>query len=238
MPVSYTYLQLQNQIAFELGQRTDLLTIPSGTGLALSPIKQAIQTAIAKWEREHFYFNEVETINTLIAPSMATVVGQEFYTSSTWATLTNEIHIDKIWILVSQNRYTLNPRTEQYLADTSVQPSNSGQPVDYSYYAKTVRLYPIPDGVYPISMEGTQKFASLVNDSDTNIWTTDGVDLIKAEAKMDLLINVLKQNDLAAIQKAMIYGDPSDPYSVGYLDALRTENMQRMATPKVRPVYF
>lgn len=238
MPVSYTYGQLQSQIAFELGQRTDLLSIPSGSGLALSPIQQAIQNAIAKWEREHFFFNEVETLNSNTMPSISTVQGQEFYTSATWALLTNEVHIDKIWVLISQNRYTLTPRSEQYLADTSVNPNNTGQPVDYSYYAKTIRLYPIPDGNYPISIEGTQKVASLVNTSDSNIWTTEAADLIKAEAKMDLMMNVLKQTDLAAVQVALIYGDQSNPYAVGYLDALRSEGVQRPAILKTRPSYF
>lgn len=241
MPVTYTYGQLQSQIAYELGQRVDLLSVPvmsAGTALALSPIQQAIQNAIAKWEREHFYFDEVEVLNTVSAPTIATVQGQEFYTSSTWAFLTNQVRIDKIWVLISNNRYTLNPRQEQYLADTSVNPSNTGQPVDYSYYAKTIRLYPIPDGNYPISVEGTQKITTLVNASDTNFWTTEAADLIKAEAKYDILANTLKQDDLANDQIALIYGNPSVPTHVGYLDALRSENVQRIAATKVRPTFF
>lgn len=238
MTVSYNYGQLQSQIAYELGQRNDLLAIPANSGLALNPIQQAIQNAIAKWEREHFYFDEVEVLNSNAAPTISTVVGQEFYTASTWAVIANQVRIDKIWILISQNRYTLNPRQEQYLADTSVNPNNTGQPVDYSYYAKTIRLYPIPNGVYPISIEGTQKITNLVLPTDSNFWTTDAADLIKAEAKADLLDNVLKQTDLADRQRALIYGNPANPYDVGFLDALRSENVQRIAVTKTRPTYF
>lgn len=233
MPVNYNYSQLQSQIAYELGQRTDLLTIPSGSGLALSPIQQAIQNAIAKWEREHFYFNEIEAIN-----SVSTVKGQEFYTSLTWAFINAQIHIDKIWVLVSNNRYSLNPRTEQYISDTSLNPSVQGQPIDYSYYAETIRLYPIPDGIYPITVEGTQKFSTLVNSTDSNSWTTEAADLIKAEAKCDILTNILKQPDLASYQKNLIYGDPSNMQDQGYITALRSEGVQRPAELKARANYF
>lgn len=230
MAVSYNYAQLQSQIAFELGQRNDLLVIPSGSGLALNPIAQAIQNAVAKWEREHFYFNEIEAINTA-----ATVVSQEFYTSSTWAFIAAQIHIDKIWILVSNNRYSLNPRTEQYISDTSLNPAVQGQPIDYSYYAKTIRLYPIPDGAYQISVEGTQKFSTLSASTDSNSWTTDAADLIKAESKIDLLENTLKQTDLADRQRLLVYGTDN---TMGFIDALRSEGVQRSATLKNRASYF
>lgn len=233
MAVSYNYGQLQAQIAFELGQRTDLLTIPSGSNLALSPIQQAIQNAIAKWEREHFYFNEIEAIN-----NVNTVVGQEFYTTVTWPFIAAQIHIDKIWVVISNNRYSLNPRTEQYIADTSLNPSVQGQPIDYSYYAETIRLYPIPDGAYPITIEGTQRFSTLVKTSDSNSWITDAADLIKAEAKFDILINILKQIELANSQKNLIYGDPMKPQDQGFIHALRSEGIQRPATLKARANYF
>lgn len=256
MPVSFTYGQMSSQIAYELGQRTDLLNIPSG--LALSPIQQAIQNAIAKWEREHFYFNEVIAIN-----AFSTVSGQEFYGVSSspflgaqfwdsgagvWDGTTSSTssgaqsggsfaspHFDKIWILVSNNRYTLTPRTEQYLSDISVNPNNSGQPVDYSIYAETLRLYPIPDGVYPLTFEGVQRFSLLINSTDTNVWLQDAANLIKAEAKCDILENILKQTDLADRQRLLIYGTDNVK---GYLDEIRYETDTRQASNKVRPVYF
>lgn len=233
MSVSYNYQGLQNQIAYELGFRSDLLLVPAGTNLTLTPIQQAIQNAIAKWEREHFYFNEVTSVNTF-----NTVVGQEFYTSSSSAFLGTNPHLDKVWVFISGNRYSLNSRTEQYMSDTSLNPSVQGQPIDYSYYAETLRLYPIPDGAYPITLEGTKRFATLSAGGDSNVWTTDAADLIKAEAKMDLLENVLKQADLADRQKKLIYGDPMIPTDHGYLDALRSESIQRPAVGKMRAMYF
>lgn len=228
MSLSYTYGSFASQIAYELGQRTDLLAVPSG--LALSPIQQAIQNAIAKWEREHFYFNELRAINTF-----NTVSGQEFYTSSDSAYLGTNPHLDKVWVLVSSNRYSLNPRTEQYMSDISLNPSNVGQPIDYSMYAETMRLYPIPDGTYPITLEGTKRFTTLSGTLDTNVWLQDAADLIKAEAKLDLLMNVLKRPDQAQTMERAIYGDGN---FCGHLYALRSESVQRPAVGKMRAMYF
>lgn len=236
MAISLTYQGLQYQIAYELGGRTDLLNVPAGSNLASNPIQIAIQIAIAKWEREHFYFNEIGSSS---APAtFNTVNGQEFYTSADWALLATQPHIDKIWILISSNRYTLNPRTEQYLSDTSVNPVVTGQPVDYALYAETLRLYPIPNGAYPVYCEGTQRFSTLVNAPDTNAWLQDGADLIRAEAKLYLYREVLKNKALEDGAYNSIYGDPMRPNEMGYLDALKSENVQRTAVGKMRARYF
>lgn len=261
MTVISNYGQMQVQIATELGYRTDLLfppslgTLPTGLPVpTLSPIQSAIQNAIAKWERTHFYFNELQSLNTF-----STVVGQEFYvpttppltwdgggswdagtswdqTSGQTSILGTTIHIDKIWVLVSSNRYSLNPRTEQYMSDTSLNPAVQGQPIDYSYYAGTLRLYPIPDGAYPISIEGTVRFSPLQDVADSNAWTQDAEALIRTEAKLDILTNILKQPDLAAEQRAMIYGSGSTDHS--YLYVLMQEGVQRPAVLKMRAMYF
>src|SRR5215472_12572276 len=76
MAISATYRQLQLAIADELGDRGDLLSPLSDSGLSLSPIKNAIQSAIAKWERETFYFSEIYANS-----EFNTVAFQEYYTT-------------------------------------------------------------------------------------------------------------------------------------------------------------
>src|SRR6185437_12357722 len=108
MSVSSTYLKMQTQIADEIGQRTDLLTAVSG--LTLSPIQNAIQAAIATFEREPFYFNELNDTD-----GFSTAQGQEFYGASTggvsYALIGSIAKLDKVHVKVSGNRYSLNPRT-------------------------------------------------------------------------------------------------------------------------------
>jgi hypothetical protein len=117
MAVSTTYGTMQATIAYELGDRSDLTT----------QIQSAIQTAIAKWERSHFYFNEVNDVN-----GFSTVVGQEFYTASDYALIGSMAHIDKIHAFVSNNRYTITPRTWQYIEDMSVNPTVQAPPTGLS----------------------------------------------------------------------------------------------------------
>ncbi len=226
MAVITNYGQMQSTIAYEIGDRSDLT----------SQIKLAIQTAIAKHERTRFYFNEVNDIN-----GFSTVSGQEYYSASDYALIGSMVHIDKIHALVSNNRYTLEPRTWQYIEDYAVNPTVQAPPTgisDYAYYAETLRFYPIPDGAYPITLSGTKRFAALVNDNDTNVWTCDAEALIRAEAKLDIYANILKKDGDAQRQKLLIYGDPMQPNSVGYLGALESETFKRQAVPKVRATYF
>src|SRR5579862_6692808 len=154
MAISATYLTLQQQIADELGDRQDLLSPLSDSSLALSPIQNAIQSAIAKWEREPFYFNQAIVQTPLAGPyAAATAAGQEYYgaatTPSSYAALATIAKIRKLWVLIGANRYTLTERTSQYLDDVSVNPAVTGEPVDWSYAAGLLRLYPIPNGAYP-----------------------------------------------------------------------------------------
>lgn len=225
MAVNTNYGQMQATIAYELGNRTDLTT----------QIQNAIQTAIAKWERNRFYFNELNAIN-----AFNTVASQEYYTSANYAGIGTIAHIDKIWALVGNNRYYFEPRTMQYLDEVSVNANVAAPSVgcDYAYYAETLRIYPIPDGAYPISIQGTQRFSSLVLSGDSNVWTQDAEALIRTEAKMDIFLNVIKDTEQASLMKIQIYGDPSEPDSVGYLDAVKNETFTRMAVPKVRGTFF
>lgn len=171
-----TFSDMQNRIADELGGRTDLLA-PS-PGMTYSPIQLAIQDAVSYWENARFYFNEYRT-----AGAFSTVQGQEFYTASDWPDIATIQHIDKLSVLISGNRYFMWPRTEQYMEDISINPSWSGQPVDYAYYNFQLRFYPIPDNAYPVNVLGTKQFTQLVNNSDSNVWTNVAEMMIRATAK-------------------------------------------------------
>ncbi|HVZ18165.1 MAG TPA: hypothetical protein VG897_13665, partial [Terriglobales bacterium] len=122
MAITSNYKALQYAIADDLGDRTDLLTPLADIPGIDSPIVRGIQSAIAKWETENFYFNRYRADTPLAGPVQAftTKVGQEFYGVADWPTLPKLVAIKKLWVLISSNRYTLNPRTPQYLDDISV----------------------------------------------------------------------------------------------------------------------
>jgi hypothetical protein len=232
LAISATYITLQRQVADELGNRTDLLTALSDSNLTLSPIQNAIQSAVSKWEREPFYFNEAYTV-----PWFTTVASQEFYTSSDAASIATTPDVDDLHILISSNRYTLTKRSWQYMEDMSVSPTNTGQPQDWAYFAEEIRLYPIPDGAYPVRASRTTKADALSADSDSNVWTTDAFDLIRSEAKLILAQEVIHDVDLATRMKLAIYGDPGDPRITGYLSALKGETTRR-ARSRIKATLF
>ncbi len=228
MTVPRTYGDLQYKIADELGGRTDLL-VPS-TGLANSPIQLAILDAIRKWEREHLFTNE-----TRVTSAFSTVAGQEFYTSSDWSAMTTVAHIDKMSVLISANRYFMWPRTAEYMEDISINPNVTGQPVDYCYYAENIRMYPIPDAVYPVNVLYVQRVAELSATSDSNIWTNEAEELIRQTAKMMLYENTLQDDVNVQRMANSIWGVPG---KTGALTDLKAETFRRSATQRMRATYF
>lgn len=239
--ISATYLGLQKVIAAELGDRQDLL-VPE-TGMTLSPIQRAIQSAIAKWEQETFYFNRFRIDTPLGGPAtVSTAYQQEYYGATTapnaWPQIPKLAAIKRIWVLISSNRYTLNPRTPQYLDDISVNPAVVSQPVDYAYDTQQFRLYPIPDGAYPIGIWGTIMFDALEDDADSNPWTDEAYDLIRCEAKLQISRDFLHDDEIETKSTKAIYGDPAIQGQRGYLSDLRKRTTRREANSRVKPTYF
>jgi len=233
MPISATYLELQKAIADGLGNRTDLLSPLSDSGLSSSPIKLAIQSAIAKWEREPFYFNEAYDYAT---PLFTTVSGQEFYTSADAAAIATSPYIVTLHALVSAIRYPLTLRPWNYLDGLSTNPAARGIPYDWAYLASQIRLYPIPTGAYPIRASRTMRIAALSADGDANAWTQDAYDLIRAEAMLILASETLHDDETAARMRASIYGNPMTGER-GYLYALKAETARR-GRSRIMPTRF
>jgi hypothetical protein len=235
MPISATYRALELTIADELGNRVDLLEPLTDSGVPLGPIKNAIQSAIAKWEREPFYFNEVYNSAT---PLFTTVAAQELYTTADAAGIATAPYIYNLHALISSTRRDMTKRTWQELEDWSSNPAARGQPSDWAYMAKTIRLYPIPDGAYPIRASRVQILATLTGNDETNVWTSDAFDLIRSEAKLILAQELLHDDEMARRMKIAIYGDPALPQERGYLAALKAETTRRAATGRVKATAF
>jgi len=85
-----------------------------------------------------------------------------------------------------------------------------GQPAYYSRYANGIHLYMVPDQVYSVIINGTTRFAPLVNDSDTNPYLEEGEQLIRALAKAYLLEDVIRDPESADRQWALAKKIKSD----------------------------
>lgn len=202
-------------------------------------IMNAIQDAVASYERESFWFNQMRTFGAVTGSSsdLATVSGQEFYSYSDLPVLINMPHISKILVLAFANRYPLINRTISWIDDQSISTSWQGLPTDWCWQAGSLRLYPVPNGGYPLIVDATVRFRPLgvPVGSQTNLqtyscWTNEAEALIRFEAKRLLFTNITRNPLQAAAMEREIFGDPNLGRQ-GILAQLRRESQRRSGGP-------
>jgi hypothetical protein len=162
-----TYLQLQTRLAREM-KRSDLT----------AEIKDAIQYAIRYHSQKQFWFNEKKS-------NFNTVAGQSEYSSANGFP-SDFVKIHRITAFVSNRNYPVEPVSYMSIVDVDGGIWN-GYPNSYGIFGKSLRLYPTPNQVFPITVYFTQSLPILSADADTNAWTEDAEDLIFARAMIYLL---------------------------------------------------
>lgn len=168
-----------------------------------SQIASAITTAIDAYRDLRFWFNESRTI------TFSTVAGQEFYDSTDAAALGTIRRFDYIGVYIGDQFNRLEYHSPADMEWLSVGLTASGQPFDYTYYQRKIRLYPTPDGVYTVRVGASVTVAAPATDGETdNPWMVEAERLIRSRAKNELALHVLKDTDLAqtmaiAVQEAL-----------------------------------
>lgn len=187
-----TFLTMQTRIANEI--------VRSNMN---ARIQEAIQSAISFYENDRFYFNEFRPTNPT-TPQFSTVSGQAYYTSSDWSDIPYLLEIDSAVVnIASGQRYDLTVTTQEAIDALAVgTTSDEGQPVSYAYYARALRIYPTPDGVYGMYFSGVKKLAALSADADTNAWMVEGEELIRCRAKWSLYTHNIGNLERAGAMKA------------------------------------
>jgi hypothetical protein len=211
------YGTMQTRIANELN-RTDLS----------SEIQDSIQSAIKYYEGNRFWFNESIRTTT-------TTADDEFVDEPS-----DLVEIDSLTITISTIKVPLLKRTYQYLEDLEVSTTLTGIPREFALYNKQIRLYPIPDDSYTLTLSGAKRLTSLSATGDTNDWMTTGEELIRSRAVADIRANVLR--DQQSIQEQMNFSQ----YPNGFLCArekgafyrLKSESAQRETVGRLRPTFF
>jgi hypothetical protein len=80
--------------------------------------------------------------------------------------------------------------------DTAQTGQDIARPDYFAYYKQNIRLYPIPDAVYTMTMAYVYKLTALSSGSDSNAWTTDAEELIRCRAKADLYGHLQRETRL------------------------------------------
>ena len=191
---------LQARIADELA-RVDLT----------AQIELAIQSAIRHHERERFYFNEA-------VASFATVSGQAWYGGGDLAAIPDIVEIDSAKVAVGGTLYPLRRRTIDFIEAADAATALQADPTDYAYYRQQLRLWPTPALTRTVTLSYVQRLPALSLAGDSNAWTTDAEELIRARAKWDLLKSVVRAFDEAAQAQEL---------EMLALEALRSETVRR-----------
>jgi hypothetical protein len=180
-------------------------------------------------------FLVVSGASNISSSGLQTVAGKEFYSSQDLPTLINMPHVRKIMVLAFANRYPLRERTQQWIDDQSISTTWQGLPTDWCWVGNAIRIYPVPNGGYPLILEGTIRFAPLVNPTDFNCWTNRAEWLIRTEAKRLLAQNIDRNAERVQAMEMEIFGNPQTGRQ-GALAQLRRESMRRAGgTGRLRP---
>lgn len=164
-----TYGTMQARIADEIS-RSDLST----------QIQAAIQSAIAHYGKEPFYFNEQQAT----AP---TVADQEYYDMPA-----DIVEMQTLSIVVNSSKYVLNPRPFEWVEAISITSTTTGQPTDFTIFRQKFRLYPIPNAVYTLYIAYIRTLPTLAVSADTNAWMVTAEEMIRGRAKWDLHNNLTR----------------------------------------------
>ncbi|WP_461314588.1 phage adaptor protein [Bradyrhizobium embrapense] len=188
-----------------------------------SQIKDAIGDAIKNYESDRFYFNVTRSL------TFPTVIGQTAYTGSDFSQIPNIIRIDHLFLRDTVSTYDLErlePDEFEWLQGNNTGP---GKPNVFTYIDGQIMLWPIPIAVYTIRPHMHYRLAALSADTDSNAWTNDAEQLIRAHAKLLLYTNVIEDTD--GMQRMQL----QVPTYKGKLDY---ETSARMSTGKIRGTDF
>lgn len=178
--------QMKSRIADELA-RDDLS----------SQISLAISDAISFYQNERFIFNESRDI------TFNTVAAQEFYGAADNAAIPTMWSFDYLILYLGGIPWEIKRRTPLYVELDNNNGLVTGQPYNFAWYNKQIRLGPVPDAIYPIRVAGRITFAAPAGDSEANNpWMVDAEKLIRSRAKYELALNVIQDVEMAQIMAA------------------------------------
>lgn len=200
--------------------RDDLVdALPSdATAASAQTLTLVINQSIQFYSNERFWFNE--QIDPISPATSATVVGQNYVNIPDGVEF-----FDRLSIQVGGSRYTLN-RVELTDWDrVAGYVTSQGQPIIYAVMGNTVKLWPTPSAIYNLVWVVVADQTPLVDDSDTNAWTTFAQDLIAYRSRYLLMRDYFRDVAGAQIAKAA---------ELEALTNLRTLTAQKIAVGSLR----
>lgn len=181
-----TFADMQARIADEL-QRTDLA----------EQITNAVIEACDYYRRDAFFKNDAQATQSATA-------GVNVYPAPS-----DVAELRALFVTVDYTIYPLRRRSWEYInaEDSDTAKPVAGPPTEYALNllasGMQVRLFPTPDAAYTLQYDYVQIIPPPQNDGDSNFWTMEAREMIRAYAKYLLRSGVLGDPQGAAIDRAI-----------------------------------
>jgi len=185
--------------------------------LTTAQVNYAIHDAIKHYERRNWWWNQK-------TGTLTTVASQEYYSSTDLADIPDIVQI--VAAAITYNGIISPLRALDYLTIDDAQDGiTETVPTNFAVFKENIRLFPIPDGAYPITLSYVYRLTALADDTDSNAWTTDAEELIRQSAKRRIALNYFHVEDVAARCGVM---------EQEAFDALMAENRRRSPNTLLR----
>jgi hypothetical protein len=154
-------------------------------------IDNAIMDAIDVHNSDRFWFNESRDV-VFYTENM-----KEFYTKLDVPLLGQLMKIDFVFLYVANTPFELHQSPQIRLESASQNGTMSGQPGEFGWYDETLRLYPIPAGVWKVRAGIVENRPAPASDTETgNVWMNEAERLIRSRAKLELAQHVIYDSAL------------------------------------------
>ncbi|KQP50834.1 MULTISPECIES: hypothetical protein [unclassified Methylobacterium] len=159
-------------------------------------VATAVQRAIRHFETERFFFNErILTFQTL--------PGVDVYGAGDTAEIPELMAIDSA-VLLEGDQVTTLQRIAEAQVEAWDDPASGSRPCAYSYFDRSLRLWPIPSGEWTVRLSAHIRLPPLQDRDATNAWVDEASGLIAARAKWHLALNALRDPAFATMQASIV----------------------------------
>lgn len=234
-----TKTDMINRIAAELGSRFDLAggAAFSGSTPNSNAIRNAIDTAIAEYQKERFRFNEIDPS---VPTTFTTNPNQTVYTVADSPVISSMYHVDYLNIAISNTLLELERSTPERLHLANQLFNQAGQPTSWAYEGNAIILYPSPVANYTIYVGAHLFLAGPADDVTSNVWLTTAENLIRCRAKWEIATHVTRNKDMQMAMSPDINGGPGGTPGATYRAwrSLKSEANKITGTGRIRPMQF
>lgn len=183
-------------------------------------IATAVERAIRFFQPERFFFNEGFV-------SFQTIPGADVYAAGDAAAIPELMAIDSAVVVENDQTWPLRRVDEAWVERADGQASTA-YPCAFSYFARSLRLWPVPSGEWTVRLMAHQRLPVPALD-EANAWTDEAGSLIAARAKRHLALNALRDPAMAQAQSAIMADE---------LEALRGRSNVIASTGQVQAYYL